>query len=153
MKTIKHILCPVDFSEYSDEALKYTMQLAQANNADVHLLHVLPQINYYDWSLTGMSAMISEEVYIKLKEDAIHKMNKLIKHLNDSYPKISVSIKIEEFSLPSESILNEAKDQKIDMIILGSHGRKGLDRILMGSVAESILRHAHCNVLIYKKAN
>lgn len=153
MKTIKHILCPVDFSEYSDEALKYAMQLAQANNADVHLLHVLPQINYYDWSLTGMSAMISEEVYIKLKEDAIHKMNKLIKHLNESYPKTSVSIKIEEFSLPSESILNEAKDQKIDMIILGSHGRKGLDRILMGSVAESILRHAHCNVLIYKKAN
>jgi universal stress protein A len=152
MNTIKHILCPVDFSEYSDEALNYAMQLAEANASDVHLLHVLPQINYYDWSLTGMSAMISEEVYGKLKEDAVHKISKMIKGVNTNYPKISISYKIEEYSIPSESILNEAKEKKIDMIILGSHGRKGLERILMGSVAESILRHADCNVLIYKKA-
>lgn len=51
---------------------------------------------------------------------------------------------------PAEGILESAKNTKTELIIMGSHGRKGLNRILMGSVAESVLRHAPCGVMIYK---
>ena len=62
MNTFKKILCPIDFSEHADEALKFAVLLAEKNQSSIHLFHVIPEINYYDWNMNGVYPLISEEI-------------------------------------------------------------------------------------------
>jgi nucleotide-binding universal stress UspA family protein len=151
MNTFKKILCPIDFSEHADEALKFAVLLAEKNQSSIHLFHVIPEINYYDWNMNGVYPLISEEILNNERNEAKNKLIELVKRFTSENPKIEISYEMIDTYLIADTIVNIAKKTNIDLIIIGSHGRKGLDRILMGSVAEEVLRHAHCNVMIYKK--
>ncbi len=150
MNDFKKILCPIDFSEYADEALKFALLLAEKNQSSLHLFHVLPKINYYDWNMNGVYPLISEEILDNEKSETENKLIELVNKLKSENPKIDISYEMIDTNLIADTIVNIAKKTNTDLIIMGSHGRKGLDRILMGSVAEAVLRHAHCNVMIYK---
>jgi universal stress protein A len=151
MRTIQKILCPVDFSPSSDEALEYALQLAVFNQAHVHLLHVLPQINYYDWNTMSMYALISDETFKKESEHLKVKLQTLVSNLQSRYPALGFSYEVNDTQNPADGILHSAQENKADLIVIGSHGRRGLDRLLMGSVAESVMRHAECAVMIFKQ--
>ncbi len=151
MNTFKKILCPIDFTEHADEALKFAVLLAEKNQSSIHLFHVIPEINYYDWNMNGVYPLISEEILNNERNEAKNKLIELVKRFTSENPKIEISYEMIDTYLIADTIVNIAKKTNIDLIIIGSHGRKGLDRILMGSVAEEVLRHAHCNVMVYKK--
>jgi universal stress protein A len=153
MNKFKKILCPIDFSEYANEALKFAVLLAEKNRSSLHLIHILPKINYYDWNMNGVYPLISEELLDNEKRETENKLIDLVKKLKAQNPKIDISYEMIDTNTIADNIVNIAKKTNTDLIIMGSHGRKGIDRILMGSVAESVLRHAECNVMIYKTTN
>jgi universal stress protein A len=153
MNKFKKILCPIDFSEYANEALKFAVLLAEKNRSSLHLIHIFPKINYYDWNMNGVYPLISEELLDNEKRETENKLIDLVKKLKAQNPKIDISFEMIDTNTIADNIVNIAKKTNTDLIIMGSHGRKGIDRILMGSVAESVLRHAECNVMIYKTTN
>lgn len=153
MNDFKKILCPIDFSEYANEALKFALLLAEKNQSSLHLFHVLAKINYYDWNMNGIYPLISEELLDNEKRETENKLIDLVKKLKSQNPKIDISHEMIDTNTIADTIVNIAKQTNTDLIIMGSHGRKGIDRILMGSVAESVLHHAQCNVMIYKTTN
>ncbi len=150
MKRIKKITCPVDFSEISDEALEIAVQLAEKNSSSFQLLYVLPRPNYYDWTLSGMSNVVLDDYFDKAKKEVEAKMKALAAVLEKERPFLEVKYEISDKMDAAQAIIDVAKEFKSDLIVMGSHGRRGMNRVLMGSVAETVLRHAGCAVMIYK---
>lgn len=138
MITIKKIICPVDFSELSRKALQYANEFARLSDGKVFLVGVVendPTINY--------SHDLSKE-----RTDEEQKLAQLIEE-EDMAGIVADYVIYEGF--PEECILDYAKRQEADVIIMGSHGRRGLKRMLLGSVAEHVVRRAPCPVLVVKE--
>lgn len=150
MKRIKKILCPIDFSELSDEALEIAIQMAEKFGSVFSILYVLPRPAYYDWTLTGMAPVILDDYFEKTRKEVDKKIKALKQIIETDHPFLEVEYEISDKMDPAQTIIDKAKASKADLIIMGSHGRKGMNRLLMGSVAESVLRHASCNVMIFK---
>jgi universal stress protein A len=146
MKTFKKILCPYDFSEYADEALMYAYKLADTETTITlaNAIQVPYSIDPYGFTYFDSSA---EDI----KSASNEALAKKIEALKAKYPSINVDYKSEVIYDPTEFILKTQIDGHYDLVVIGSHGRKGLSRLLMGSVAESVLREATCPVLIIKK--
>lgn len=140
----------MDFSEISDEALEMAVQLAEKNASLLNLIYVLPRPNFYDWTLTGMSNVVLDDYFVQTKKEIEAKMKGLVQLLQKSHPFLEVKYIISDKMDAATAIVDIAKEIKSDLIILGSHGRRGMNRVLMGSVAESVMRHAGCAVMIYK---
>ena len=151
MKQIKKILCPVDFSDLSDETIEIAIQLAEKYSASFHIIYVLSRPKLYDWSLSGLSATVLDNWYEETKKEVSAKVNALVELIQKDHPEVIITSELSEMVDPADGIMEAAATQNSDLIIMGSHGRKGLSRILMGSVAEAVLRHAPCAVMIYKK--
>jgi nucleotide-binding universal stress UspA family protein len=146
MLRIERILCPVDFSESSVNAYDYAESLARHYQAKLFLNHVvdfdLPPYEYYALS-TDL-----EEVYRKTCADAQDQLLQLAK--SHSKNGVQPECLVQEGAV-TESILSFAEAQGVDLIVMGAHGRKGFDRAMLGSVAEKVLRKAHCPVLVVGK--
>jgi nucleotide-binding universal stress UspA family protein len=134
----KCVLVPVDFSDPSFEAIKTALELV-AHPADVHALHVMAP-------MTDMSGIWS---IISLDERRDLAFKKLLERLSsDNLPPISAGVRTGD---PGEAIADYATEIKADLIVLPSHGRRGLNRMLMGSVAERVARLSPCPVLILRR--
>ena len=135
-------LVPVDFSRGSEKALDYALKMARQQGAKVVSLHVVPADVIYPQ--TGPSF----NLYGLMAGDARRNFQKLVKrkHLD---PKNSTLMLAHGTDL-SAIIARHAKKISAAMIVMGSHGRTGLRRFLLGSVAERTLRYADCPVLIVK---
>lgn len=139
------ILCPYDLSDYAEEAIKYAVKLSD-KDTEIVLLNViqLPYIidpngfTYYDLKVD------------ELKNDFEKAMTEKVEILKVKFPNHNFSYSIEVGSNPADVVLNYQKKENFELIVIGSHGRKGISRLLMGSVAESIMRDADCPVLIIK---
>ena len=145
MLNLEKILCPIDFSEYSKEALKYAVSFAMKDEAKLFLLRVI-DIRTFEDDL--------EVIGVEQIRDEITKLHK--SRLLDYIPKeIRNDIKIEALvveGIPFVEIIDVSKKNKIDMIVMGSHGRTGIAHIMLGSVAEKVTRKAPCPVLIVKQS-
>lgn len=133
MVKIKHILCPVDFSEISSKVAAYSQTLSRVLDADVHVIYVVPGFDQYG-TLTRLvfgQGMLSEIV-----TGAEKAMETFIK---DNFNIKNVISKVLEGYVPEE-ILKYAEKKDIDLIIMGTHGRMGVDRIVFGSVAEKVVK-------------
>jgi nucleotide-binding universal stress UspA family protein len=135
-------LVPVDFSAHSDEAVDYALKLARERNARLILLYVIPA-----GAVNGNNNIVAE-YYHMLEREARDNLAKLIrrKKLNPRDYELLVTHGLS----PGEVIAREAKTANADMIIMASHGRSGLQRLFLGSVAERTLRSADRPVLIVK---
>jgi nucleotide-binding universal stress UspA family protein len=131
MLSLHTILHPTDFSERSDHAFRYACALARDHGARLIVLHVMPI------PLTDKKRGYREEMAGELDR------------LAAPDPKIHLKRRLEEGD-PVAQILRVAHETGCDLIVLGTHGRTGLDRLLMGSVAEQVLRLASCPVLTVK---
>jgi len=135
-------LVPVDFSRGSEKALDYALKVARQQGAKVVSLHVVPADVIYPQ--TGTSC----DLYGLMAGDARRNFQKLVKRKRLD-PKNSTLMLAHGTDL-SAIIARHAKKISAAMIVMGSHGRTGLRRFLLGSVAERTLRYADCPVLIVK---
>lgn len=141
MAQIKRILCAIDFSEASPLVAAYTKLLAQGLDAEVLVLYVAPSLSQYVGFHVPPSSI---ETFVKdIVQGADATMEKF---LDENFAGVRVQGEVAT-GYAAEEILNHAKDQKVDMIIMGTHGRKGIDRILFGSVAEKVVKAAICPVM------
>lgn len=141
MISIKNILCPIDYSVYSEKALKYAIEFAEKYNAKLYLMHVL-DIRIYDITDPELYNVnvIDKETINKLRE----RLHKCISE--DTRKNIEVETIVIE-GVPFSEIIKKARECKVDLIVLGTHGRTGLSHAIMGSVAEKVVRKAPCPVL------
>ena len=141
---IERILMPTDFSDCANAALTHAVALAHQFGAELHLLHAVV-LHEEDPNRPGHSFPGLEELHRRLKEAAATGMEQLI---NDRQTKGITVFKAQRRGLTAApEILAYAEDEAIDLIVLGTHGRRGLRHFLLGSVAEEVLRSANCPVL------
>lgn len=141
MINIKNILCPIDYSVYSERALNYAIEFAEKYQAKLYLVHVL-DIRLYDINDPDLYNVniIDEETIRKLRERLLKSVNE------DTKGRISVEALVIQ-GVPFAEIIKASKEYKIDLIVLGTHGRTGISHAIMGSVAEKVVRKAPCPVL------
>jgi nucleotide-binding universal stress UspA family protein len=142
MITIKSIMCPIDFSEASKNAFRYACEFAKAMGSKIILLNVIePRPMAADMTLN----------YIPLEEDlanaAREDFEPLVQEAKGKGIEVQADVMI---GVPSDMILSQVTDFDVSLLIMGSHGKTGLSRLLMGSVAEAVVRKAKIPVLIVK---
>ena len=149
METIKKILAPTDLSELSRVGVRYALNLARAVGAEVTVYHV---VNYGE--LIQYGEEMKERVRIRTSRPPSHVLERyqlaLARFLNDHFSDLIPWVKIREkveMGTPDKDIVEEAKTQGVDLIVISTHGRTGLSHILMGSVTEKVVRNASCPVL------
>ena len=143
MKTFARILFPVDLTENSEKLVPYVLTMAQKFDATVHILFVVRIFQYFtDIYVAPPSISVFEK---ELTEGARKKMDEFTQtHFAGSVPTQNEIL----LGDPSDAILNYIDEQRMDMVIMGTHGRKGLDRVLFGSVAERVVKKASVPVLV-----
>lgn len=140
MITLKNILCPVDHSECSYLALKYAISLALKDEAKLYLMHVV-DTRLYDTEIYKFSSYKPNDIDMsKIRED-------LMKSLPDGTTDLLDVETIIVNGVPFNEIISASKEIGADLIVIGTHGRTGLSHIMMGSVAEKVVRKAACPVL------
>ena len=136
MICFKKILCPIDYSDSSFNALKYAIEMTIKDSAVLFLMHVF---NYGGLKFETEHSPDSETIAImekKLRNNIPQEMRHLIK--------VETLITV---GTPVEVILTVARDKKADLIVMGTHGRTGITQKLIGSVMERVVRNAPCPVL------
>ena len=146
MLRIERILCPVDFSKSSVAAYDHAQSLARHYQAKLSLQHVvdsvLPFYEYY------APANYFDEIFQRIRDDARQQLQNFAKsHTRNG---VQPECLVHEGAV-TDSILSFAEAQKVDLIVMGTHGLKGVDRAILGSVADKVLRKAHCPVLVIPK--
>jgi nucleotide-binding universal stress UspA family protein len=146
MPEIGRILCPIDFSEFSDIAFRYALSLAQHYRAKLFVQHVVELWRRPEASF--VPARYYDDLRGRLLHNAEEKLQEFVKNRahNDIQPE-----RVVELETASDSILAFAEAQKTDMIVMGTHGRRGFDRLMLGSVTERVIRKASCPVLAVRK--
>jgi nucleotide-binding universal stress UspA family protein len=135
MIAVKRILVPTDFSETSDAALLYGIGLAQAFGARLYLLHVpgesgvnfeadFPMVQFEDATRERLETLVSAQDIVRLRPEYALRLG-----------------------APSDQIVRYAGERDIDLIVMGTHGRSGVAHMVMGSVAEKVVRTAPCPVV------
>ena len=144
---IKKILCPTDFSENSEHALKYALALATLSQAELQLFHVVEALTYPQ--STELFEPVLDEVELMMKMEAAFQkqLEDQVIALKEDYPKTTGKLVSGNTFL---EIIRVARDDDVDMIVMGTHGRTGLAHVLIGSVAERVVREAPCPVLTVK---
>jgi nucleotide-binding universal stress UspA family protein len=139
MQTFKHILVPTDFHEASAAALDLAVSMAQAFDAKVTLLHVweLPVYPYMDFMLN--SSLISQ-----VEDAAVKGLAQGLETLQKRLPGAQSKLKT---GLPWQGVLEAINELQADLVIMGTHGRRGLSRLTLGSVAERVVRMSPVPVL------
>ena len=136
---LERILVPVDFSDCSLDALEYAVVVAQQAKASLMLLHVLEPVSY------GLDFTLS---HIRTREHVRESWTKRLKELTSSHQHSHVAMEFQlRGGLPADSILDSAQTLPCDLIVMGTHGRRGISHTISGSVAEAVFRKSHCPVI------
>lgn len=143
-EAIESILCPVDFSPASDAALAAAVRLAELHGAKVHLLHVCQRPQVGDGFPAG-SGFFDASLEQTLQRSASQRLTAL----QDQHPGVIASVHV-TVGFPHETIAAHAEDA--DLVVMGSHGRAGLWRYVLGSVAERVIRAAKVPVMVVRTA-
>ncbi|WP_347274218.1 BCCT family transporter [Candidatus Kuenenia sp.] len=142
----KNILCPVDYSIYSEKALNYAIEIAGKYGSKLYLIHVL------DARIHGVNESvlyrfnIGDESTIKELNDRLLRCVK--EDVRSKMPVESIVVQ----GVPFVEIVKAAREYAIDLIVMGTHGRTGISHAIMGSVAETVVRKAHCPVFTVRHA-
>lgn len=141
MAEIKTILCAVDFSDNTPRTADFARTLAKSLGARVVVLYAAPSMSQYvgfHVPPNSIETFVSE--IVKGAEDA------MTRFLEEEFAGIEVVGRVAA-GYPVDEILKYAKDEKADLIVMGTHGRKGVDRIIFGSTAEKIIKSSPIPVL------
>lgn len=143
MIKLAKILYPTDFSELSLAALKYALSFARQFDAQLHCLNVVDE-SYQYWLAMGPEGVpIGPDTGLMIKT-AKEQMDQFVKDHLSELPKVVTKVIT---GRPFVEIVRYARQQAIDLIVIATHGRSGFKHVLMGSVAERVVRKAPCPVL------
>lgn len=147
MATIRRILVPTDFSETADAALAYAKPLAAQFGATLHLVHVFSD----PYVLPAYAPDVYAEVPAALRDEALGQITDELKlRAGHSPGKRIVTATLT--GLTARELVRYADEHDIDLIVMGTHGRQGVAHLLLGSVAEHMVRIAPCPVLTVRGA-
>jgi Universal stress protein UspA and related nucleotide-binding proteins len=149
MINIKKILVPTDFSETSRYAMEYAIEFAKSFNAELKIVHVI-----FDESQI-VAFYLPQVTFQNLDQELEESAKKQMDEFISSFPElknVNYSVKMLKGTAFIE-IISEAKEYDADLIIIGTHGRTGLEHVLFGSTAEKVVRKAHCPVFTVKPKN
>ncbi len=145
--TFRHVLCPVDFSSHSDRAMEYAGELAQRFKADLTVLHVV-----YD-PLDITCSHVPHPPLEQLREEMIREAEQLLQRRVHRRLRLLPRVKTMVVAGPPyRQIIRYAQEHHVDLIVMGTQGLTGLDRLIMGSTAERVVRMAPCPVVSIRAA-
>ena len=137
----KNILVPTDFSPTSDAARVYGIILAEAFDATLHILHVVPDPLAMGWST---DAAYLPQMLDRVEGEARDQLDKSLTPAERE--KLKARVKVET-GAPVGKIVEYANGNKIDLIVMGTHGRGAIERMWVGSVTRGVMHRAHCPVV------
>lgn len=147
MLNLHSILCPTDFSEFSEKSIEYACELAEKFHAELHLLNVLQD---YDAVAPGTGEVSPFTDWLpELRKQSQEQLAKI------PGPEWTAKLPVHrttQVGAPIDEIVKYAKEHNIDLIVQGTHGRRGVKHMLLGSVAENIVRYAPCPVLTVRRS-
>lgn len=149
MEKVKNIAVPVDFCENTEKLLDYAVYMGSSLSAVLHFVHVITL--YSGDSMLGMP--LSADFKASYEAQARERMAHMVDDLQEKCPGCTGEIVLGE---PVDEIVKFAKSIPADLIVMSTHGMKGIEQILLGSVTKRVLKHAHCPVLVmnpFKKAS
>lgn len=139
------ILVPLDGSELAEQVLPQVIELANCTGAEIVLLRV-PDVPVYEY------LMIAPELGAGMREQAENEARQYLERLSEKLLEMGLEVQTQmvyEGAVYS-TILNTAKELRVDLIAMSTHGRSGLARLVMGSVADDVVRHAELPVLLVR---
>jgi universal stress protein A len=143
MVTIKGVLVPVDFSNESILAAKFAVSLAEEYKTQLYVMHVMEPLH----PTLRMYLADFEEYQQKMAAQNKEDLRKVIP------PAVRERLAVEailEIGNPQQLIVEKAKELGVDVVVIATHGRSGLSHVLLGSVAEKVIRHAPCPVFVVR---
>jgi len=143
---IHHILVPYDFSAYSQRAFAWAVHFARQWQCPIDLLHVVPLVTSASPLLTS-GAFNLVNIQENLQADAEASLSQMVAGADTHPVDVRPQVLIGE---PFHEICRVAEASKCDLVVMGSHGRTGLSHVFLGSVAERVVRHAPCPVLVVR---
>lgn len=139
---IKKVLFPTDFSKCSEAAGGYALDLARRYGARLYVLHVVYDIEQAaGWYVSHIDY---EEIYAQMRASAEKEIKRIRDEQFAGYADVETAVLR---GVPYEEVLRFAEEQGADLVVMGSHGRKGLDRVVFGSTASKVVKGARCPVL------
>jgi nucleotide-binding universal stress UspA family protein len=145
--SIKKIIAGTDFSDESTAALAHAVAIAKQQGAELHLVHAVQPIELtppYPPYPIGAASLYAEQNQ-EIQENARKLLDAEAERLEASGVRVNQSLSTD---LPARSLVDAAEELEADLIVVGTHGRRGLSRFLLGSVAQHVVQRAHCDVLV-----
>lgn len=146
MIAIRQILVPTDFSDPANAALTYARTLAEEFGSHLHVFHVVPEPYVYPWG-TEISTLPLADLMAQSEAMARTRLAELVP--KDHPPKGGLTTST-SIGTPVDRILDYVKDKHIDLVVIGTHGRGAVGHLLLGSVAERVVRRSPVPVLTVK---
>jgi universal stress protein A len=144
IQNFKKILAPIDFSEFSMDALRGATELAKDVGAELHIVHVVaPHFSL----LEKTREQLRETLMLDESEQELARIKK------EQFGNSSNVVTRAEIGPPVPKLVEYARANQIDLIVLSTHGRTGPQHIMIGSVAEKLARLAPCSVLVFRRPN
>jgi universal stress protein A len=144
MKIINHILVPTDFSDAADAALTYALTLGQQVDAPVSLVHVFDDpdaMTVYSEQYIPMPPEMRERLLADIRQQLAERIART------GHKDVTTEVLT---GVTAKAIVDGARDRHADLIVMGTHGRHGMAHLLLGSVAERVVRTAACPVLVVR---
>ena len=145
--TIRKVICPVDFSPNSDHALRYAVAMTETHGAELVLLHVMEMPDYALPEGTLAVGVTAVDLVRELEAGCRRQLDELAQSVRTDVVRVTTLLAT---GVPFIEIVRAARDQGADLIVMGTHGRTGLAHMMIGSVAEKVVRKAPCPVLTVK---
>lgn len=145
MKTIKHILTATDFTAPSERAVRVATELATTYKASLTILYVFENPR----GLYTNTALYSDDMVEPVLEDAESRLSELLSSISKEISEATARIRQGN---PHEEILSAARESGVDLIVIGTHGRTGIARAVLGSVAEKVVRLSPVPVLTVRQS-
>ena len=142
----KKILYPTDFSEVSKKAISYIKQLKEAGTQEVVVLHVLNEKGIDAMAIYASGSF--DELLQRVEKEAADEMREIEALLKESGFKVKLRI---EIGIPLTDILKVEEEERISVIVIGSHGKSNVQEMLLGSVSEKVIRKSKNPVLVIKR--
>ncbi len=137
----KKILCPVDFSEFTKDVVAYAADISRQYGAELHVLHVIPNLTYF----TPYESFLTPENLVAMEKNIQDEVDRDFKKVLSA---VGIDVrKVVRTGVAFVEIIDYAKTEGIDLIVMGTHGRSGIEHILIGNVAEKVVRKSPCPVM------